>query len=92
MTTHKINLGKRRTGRYSNSPIFTVTFHNSQQTMSVSDDQVLELQRSFHAFDKNGSGFIEMDELKEGLQTLGYGISENGIGHLLEMVSFRCMA
>jgi len=35
---------------------------------------------------KNGSGFIEMDELKEGLETLGYDISENGIGHLLELV------
>ncbi|CAJ1936193.1 unnamed protein product [Cylindrotheca closterium] len=54
--------------------------------MSLGEDQVLELQRSFHAFDKNGSGFIEMDELKEGLKTLGYDISENGIGHLLEMV------
>ena len=54
--------------------------------MTVSEDQVLELQRSFHVFDKNSSGFIEIDELKEGLETLGYDISDNGIGHLLEMV------
>lgn len=55
--------------------------------MSLNEDQVLELQRSFHAFDKNGTGFIEMDELKEGLKTLGYDISEKGIGSLLELVA-----
>lgn len=54
--------------------------------MSLNEDDILELRRSFHAFDKNSSGFIEMDELKEGLKVLGYDISESGIGHLLEMV------
>lgn len=54
--------------------------------MSLSEDQVLELRRSFHAFDKNGSGFIEMDELSSGLETLGYDISEDGISNLLKMV------
>jgi Ca2+-binding EF-hand superfamily protein len=54
--------------------------------MSLTEDQVLELQRSFHAFDTNGSGFIEMDELKEGLKLLGYNISDKGIDHLLSLV------
>lgn len=54
--------------------------------MSLTADQVSELQRSFHAFDTNGSGFIEMDELKEGLKVLGYNISDNGADHLLALV------
>eukprot|EP00980_Cylindrotheca_fusiformis_P002946 scaffold683_cov124-Cylindrotheca_fusiformis.AAC.15 len=54
--------------------------------MTLSEGQVAELQRSFHAFDANGSGFIEMDELREGLKRFGYNISEEGIDHLLALV------
>lgn len=57
--------------------------------MSLTEDQVFELQRSFHAFDTNGSGFIELDELKEGLKLLGYDISDKGMTHLLSLVESK---
>lgn len=45
-----------------------------------------ELRRQFHVFDANGSGFIEKDELQQGLKTLGYEISDDRFEKLLEVV------
>jgi len=56
---------------------------------SLTSDQIHELRRTFHAFDTNGSGYIEHDELKINLKTLGYNISEEGIDNLLSMVESK---
>lgn len=54
---------------------------------SSSDTQIEdELRRQFHIFDANGSGFIEKEELKVGLNTLGFQISDEGFNHLLAVV------
>jgi len=49
-------------------------------------EDVEELLQQFHVFDVNGSGFIERDELKQSLATLGYPISEEGFHHLFALV------
>jgi Ca2+-binding EF-hand superfamily protein len=57
--------------------------------LSLADDQVIELRRTFHAFDTNGSGFVEHDELKANLKLLGHDISESDIEHLLTQVESK---
>ena len=57
--------------------------------MSLTEEEISELRYAFHAFDANGSGFIEHDELHDGLKLLGWEISENGIQHLLQLVESK---
>lgn len=56
---------------------------------ALSEEQIQELRRTFHAFDTNGSGYIEHDELKANLKTVGYNISEEGVNNLLALVDSK---
>jgi len=53
------------------------------------DAQIDELRQQFQVSDANGSGFIEKDELKDCLKTLGYQISDEGFENLLITVGSR---
>lgn len=55
----------------------------------TTDAQIEELRQQFHVFDANGSGFIEKDELKDALKTLGYQISDEGFENLLKIVGSK---
>lgn len=52
-------------------------------------DQIAVLREQFHVFDLNGNGYIELDELKEGLKRLGYQINDDGLIHLFQLVGIR---
>ncbi|CAJ1943621.1 unnamed protein product [Cylindrotheca closterium] len=61
----------------------------NESLAALADDEIQELRRTFHAFDTNGSGYIEHDELKANLKTVGYNINEEGIDNLLSMVDSK---
>ena len=56
------------------------------ESIAAENVQMEELRQQFHVFDVNGSGFIERDELKRSLMTLGYPISDEGFHHLYTLV------
>eukprot|EP00977_Amphora_coffeiformis_P007228 scaffold1569_cov171-Amphora_coffeaeformis.AAC.14 len=53
---------------------------------SLGKEQVNVLREQFHVFDLDGNGYIEPDELRQGLKTLGYQISDEGFAHLLDLI------
>ena len=57
--------------------------------VAIEKEQIAVLREQFHVFDLNGSGFIEYDELRQGLKRLGYQISDEGIEHLFELVGSK---
>ena len=58
----------------------------TEEESIAATSQLEELRQQFHVFDANGSGFIEKEELKQGLMALGYQISDEGFHHLLTLV------
>ena len=55
-------------------------------TESLTTEQTDQLRHQYHVFDVNGSGYIELDELKRGLNLLGFNITDAGLQNLLELV------
>lgn len=53
--------------------------------MSLAPDDIDQLRYAFHAFDANGSGFIELEEITEGLHALGWNVNQKGIDHIMEV-------
>jgi len=82
-TKHNFASRKWRSKAHSNNRNLLVY---SMEQQALADSHIEELRQQFHVFDVNGSGFIEKDELKQGLKTLGYQISDHGFNNLLEVV------
>ncbi|KAI9493588.1 putative calmodulin [Zychaea mexicana] len=54
----------------------------NKKRLSVHEDD--ELKQCFHAFDKNGDGFISLDELEEVMSKLGEQLSKQELKDMLE--------
>lgn len=58
-------------------------------TDRLEKDQIAVLKEQFHVFDLDGNGFIDYDELRQGLKRLGYQLSDEGIENLFNLVGSK---
>ncbi|KAG0376973.1 Calmodulin-like protein 5 [Mortierella sp. AD032] len=53
-------------------------------TSALTPEQLLDLQESFSAFDRNGDGTINKSELRGLLHTVGHKVDSEGLASLLK--------
>lgn len=70
-------------------PLSVNTRYEEMSDEDTANDRMEELRKQFHVFDADGSGFIEKNELQQGLKILGYQISDEGFENLLRIVGSK---
>ena len=55
-----------------------------KETVYLTQEQVDEIQEAFKLFDKDGSGFIDTEELKDAMRALGFVYDKKKVKELME--------
>ena len=55
-----------------------------KETVHLTQEQVDEIQEAFKLFDKDGSGFIDTEELKDAMRALGFVYDKKKVKELME--------
>ena len=55
-----------------------------KETVKLTIDQVAEIREAFKLFDKDDSGFIDTEELKDAMRALGFVVDKKRVKDLME--------
>lgn len=55
-----------------------------KETVKLTPEQVVEIQEAFKLFDKDDSGFIDTEELKDAMRALGFVYDKKKVKDLME--------
>jgi Ca2+-binding EF-hand superfamily protein len=55
-----------------------------KETVYLTQEQVDEIQEAFKLFDKDDSGFIDTEELKDAMRALGFVYDKKKVKELME--------